>query len=118
MAKLLLANGTITEIQPENGTDFQLDELRKLIGCQFVEITASKNCKILISDEEALCRGDIVEHPVFGLALEEWNTEATKKVYKPYLNRLATMALHPAYEPFAQTVLCGAVILCEDEEFK
>ncbi len=32
MAKIIKTDGTIVEVTPQNGTDFQLEELQKIVG--------------------------------------------------------------------------------------
>ena len=37
MARVIKADGTIVMVSPENGTDFQLDELQEIVG-GYIEI--------------------------------------------------------------------------------
>ena len=117
MAKLIKPDGTITDIEPKNGTNFTLDELYEAIGCQTVQICDGKGDKILIFDEEFLCRGDIVRHPQHGYALEE-RGEDGKTVFKPWLNRLATHAMHPRMGPFTHNVVCGNCVVCHTDQLR
>lgn len=56
MAKLYKADGSkAVEIQPANGTDFQLEELQKAVG-GYIEIINLGNGMILVVDEEGLCK--------------------------------------------------------------
>ena len=51
----------ISPAKPENGTDYQLDELRRLIGCDFVEIVYVPNTDlILVIDEEGKLNGSLI----------------------------------------------------------
>jgi hypothetical protein len=43
---------TCTPIRPENGRDFKLAELYRLLGCEMVEIVSLKHGYILVIDEE------------------------------------------------------------------
>jgi hypothetical protein len=52
MAQIIKANGEVVEIQPQNGTDFQLSEMREAIGGGYIEITHTKENKLMIVDEE------------------------------------------------------------------
>ena len=117
MARLLKPDGTITPIEPINGTDFSLDELYKLIGCEMVQICSSRNGKTIIFDEEFNCRGDVANHPTLGICLVETD-ENGKETYKPYLNKLATMSMHPDMGPFVHNVICGNAVVCENGEFR
>lgn len=51
-------DGTSCEVQPKNGTDFQLGELYSLLECSCVEVLRStKKDFILIVDEEGRLEG-------------------------------------------------------------
>jgi len=52
MATLYTTDGKQHEVKPRNGTDFQLDELYKLIGCEVIEVVAVEGDRLLIIDEE------------------------------------------------------------------
>jgi hypothetical protein len=57
---LLRTDGTSTEVQPKNGTNYSLEELYKMLGCEMVEVVYTQdNDTILICDEE----GTFVENP-------------------------------------------------------
>ncbi len=52
----LYVPGTLNgeEITPANGTDFQLDELRKLLDCEWVEqIKSPDRTRMILMNEEA-----------------------------------------------------------------
>ena len=59
MAKLIKTDGSVTDVAPKNGKDFKLDELRELIGCEYIEIVRVPltHGKILIVDEEGKLNG-------------------------------------------------------------
>ena len=57
MAKIIKTNGSIIEVEPKNGTDFQLDEMREIIGGGYIEITQTKNDKLMVVDEEGKLKG-------------------------------------------------------------
>lgn len=50
-AKLYKSNGTILEVVPSNGTDFQLDELQTMVG-GYIEIVPIGKGKIMVLDDE------------------------------------------------------------------
>lgn len=116
MAKLITPEGKVTEVQPDNGTDFSLEEMRGHIGCSMIQICEGKDGKILVFDEEFLCRGDLKRHPTMGIVTEEYNPETGKRHIKPWLNRKATDAMHPRMGPYQYNVVCGNALLCEDSE--
>ena len=51
-AKLLKVSGEVMEIEPENGTDFKLDELYKHLQCSSVEVINLNQDDIMVVDEE------------------------------------------------------------------
>ena len=55
-AKLYKADGTILEVVPANGTDFQLDELQSMVD-GYIEIVPASNGKIMVIDEEGKLKG-------------------------------------------------------------
>lgn len=56
MAKLYKADGSkAVEIQPANGSDFQLEELQEAVG-GYIEIINLDNGMILVVDEEGLLK--------------------------------------------------------------
>ncbi len=65
MQAILIHEDSKTEsIKPENGKDFSLQELYKLLNCELVEIVYIRNSnKILIIDEE----GKLKPNPILNL---------------------------------------------------
>ena len=59
MAKLIKTDGTVTEVMPKNGRDFTLEELRTLVGCQWVEFVhlRDESGRFLVVDEEGKIYG-------------------------------------------------------------
>ena len=62
-AMILRADGTCQEIQPANGTDFQLSELQAIVGagappgCHWIEIVHTKDGRIMVINEEGKLYG-------------------------------------------------------------
>lgn len=63
MAQILNADGSARNIEPKNGTDFQLDELKEIVG-GYIEIVDLRNGQILVINEE----GKLERLEVNGLA--------------------------------------------------
>lgn len=59
MAKLIKVDGTVTEVKPKNGRDFTLEELRELVGCEWIEIVRllGNGDSFLVVDEEGKLNG-------------------------------------------------------------
>lgn len=51
MAEIIYAQGGTEPIKPKNGTDFQLEELREIVG-GYIEVTYTKSGKLMIVNEE------------------------------------------------------------------
>lgn len=64
-AKIYKADGTITEVSPANGTDFQLEELQKIVG-GYIEIVGLLDNEIMVINEE----GKLADLPVNEKATE------------------------------------------------
>ena len=64
MAKLIEPNGRITEQLPANGTDFTLEELRRLVGCKYIEVAhlRTHDGAFLVVDEEGKLYGKELNH--------------------------------------------------------
>jgi hypothetical protein len=56
MAQLYRVDGTIETVQPKNGTDFSLEELKGYIGGGLIEAVPVFGDKLIIVDEEGLIR--------------------------------------------------------------
>ena len=58
-AKWIKVSGEIIPVNPKNGKDFQLDELKKFIGGGYIEIIRplSKSGAIMVIDEEGKLKG-------------------------------------------------------------
>ena len=51
MAHIIRTNGSTEEINPQNGTDFGLEEMQKAVG-GYIEVITISNGRIMILDEE------------------------------------------------------------------
>jgi len=94
MATLYIAGkpepGTI--VKPINGTDFQLDELYKLLKVEMIEVVTLHKGMIIICDEEGLLKDE------------------------PILNIPATRLYQQHYGP--EVAIFGNAIICESRELK
>ena len=55
MAQLIKANGEQIDVTPKNGKDFKFEELKEMIG-GWIEIVRLRDDKILVVDEEGMCK--------------------------------------------------------------
>ena len=93
-ATLYTTDGGERPVTPENGKDFKLKELYKLLKCDLVEVVYLNSNLIMIIDEEGKLRS---EHKV--------NQKATMRAWKH-------MAIHP------KDVIVGDAIVCDTTMFK
>lgn len=56
MAKIYRASGDVENVEPKNGTDFQLDELSSIVG-GYIEVLYLDDKEILVCDEEGKLKG-------------------------------------------------------------
>lgn len=56
MAKLYKVNGEIVEVEPENGSDFSLEELRSFVD-GYIEVAHLDNERIMVINEEGKIKG-------------------------------------------------------------
>lgn len=63
-AKLFKVDGTVVDVQPKNGTDFQLQEMYDLIGTDIIEIVHLYNGMLMVIDEEGKLRNDPQVNPI------------------------------------------------------
>lgn len=63
MAKLIRVDGTVTEVQPKNGTDFQfVGEAYDLIGTDMIQIVGIGAGNIMLLDENGKNKGKPFNH--------------------------------------------------------
>lgn len=90
MAIIYRANGECEEVQPENGKDFKLEQLRAIVG-GFIEVLSINDDEIMVLNEE----GKLLEL--------DYNHEATRL----YCNRYRT-----------NDYIVGDVLICNNNEIK
>lgn len=71
MAKIIKAHGEVLEIEPRNGSDFQLEEMQAIVS-GYIEIVYLKDGRLMVINEEGKLNN---------LAI---NWEATKLYDNPY----------------------------------
>ena len=93
-ATLYTTDGGVRPVTPENGKDFKLEELYKLLKCDLVEVVYLNRTQIMIIDEEGKLRSE-----------PKVNQKATVIAWK-------YMAIHP------KDVVVGDAIVCDTKMFK
>ncbi|MGN1216924.1 MAG: hypothetical protein ACI4TD_02995 [Phocaeicola sp.] len=89
MATLIKADGTKTEIQPKNGTDFKLKELQEYVD-GYIDIINLRNGDILVINDNGK---DVLS-----------------------VNENATKIAHSHRAIFEWDYICGDVLMCKDKE--
>lgn len=94
MARLYKTDGTSCQITPENGTDFKLEELYRLLNCRTVELVRIPQAgKIAIIDEE-----------------EKFSDKAPNYAVTGYLRYHSAIG--------RDNVIIGDAIVCESRELR
>ena len=89
MAELIKHTGEVMEIEPENGSNFKLRELYKILNCELIELVATKDGRLIILDEEGKLQNKSI------------NTKATK-----------------LYKYGEKDVIVGDVVICNNKQIK
>ena len=93
MASLLVNNNIPTVVKPENGTDFRLEELHKLLDCQMFQVIRLSGRRIMIFDEEGKCKPH-------------------------YKNQHATFVAHDSETIADSDYIAGHALVCKESELK
>lgn len=91
MANIIKTDGTIVEVTPQNGTDFQFEELQKIVG-GYIEVLRLTGKAIMVANEE-------------GKFYCTYNHEATK-IAKEY------------GAIYKSDYICGDVLICNAGEVR
>ena len=89
MAELIKHTGETIKIEPENGLNFKLQELYKILDCKLIELASTKDGRLIVLDEE----GKLEDKSI--------NTEATK-----------------LYRYNEHDVIVGDVIICNNNQIE
>ncbi len=92
MAKLINGNGIIREVSPQNGKDFKLQEVYKLLDINLVDVLYLKEDLLMLIDDEG-------------------------KVNDSFINREATIIAWQFGAISENDCICGKALICSDEEF-
>jgi hypothetical protein len=66
MAYIIKTSGEVKKIQPKNGTDFQLDELKSIVN-GYIEVVYLPNSRMMIVNEEGKLNGLPLNEKATGL---------------------------------------------------
>lgn len=92
MAKIFNTDGTTRDIEPKNGTNFQLDEMKEIVG-GYIELVYLRDGRLLVINEEG-------------------------KLYKLDVNLAATTMAHAARAIADWDCIVGNVLLCNSDQIK
>lgn len=87
---LIKADGTLSELQPLNGTDFTLEELYPVLNTDIIEIIYLGDGTSMIMDEE----GNFREGRAVNVTATNLAVMALKKAGRGILNPLVGTVLH------------------------
>ena len=90
MAQIIKSSGEVIETQPNNGTDFSLEELQTIVG-GYIEVVSLRDGRLICCDEQGKLKG------------KDFNTRAT------YILQ-AAMPTHD--------FVVGDVLVCDEGEIK
>ena|SRR5256885_2277434 len=113
MATIYRADGTTKEVQPENGTDFNLKEVQAIVG-GYVEVIKLKDKRIMIINEE----GKLTNLPRNEEATKLANlpTEAERKAAMAAIRAAGVHVIDASLE--GEDYIAGDVLVCKNREFR
>ena len=124
-ATLIKADGTVTEVSPENGTDFTIKEVYKLLNCRIVEVLPLYNGKIMIIDEEGKLRDKIVVNKYATELYHYGKRKMSAEEIVSHYNKLfggdfayIDLSKESGIPKELADAVAGDVIVCEPEMFK
>ncbi len=119
MATIVYPNGTEQEVQPRNGSDFQLDELKPIVGTgapqgeDYIEIVRMRDGRIMVINENGkalgLPRNDKATN-LAGLPTPQERQQATKAYKRRGFHVIHTL------RPNEEDYIAGTVLVCLTEE--
>jgi Domain of unknown function (DUF3846) len=114
MATIYRANGTQEEVAPENGTDFKLAEVQKIVGGHVEVMRLNDKKLIMIVNEE----GKLYDLPRNEQAtkLAELPTEAEWAAYRKQCEAEGTFVIDARLE--GEDYIAGDVLVCKNREFR
>ena len=117
MALFIKATGETKEIAPENGKDFKLEELTRLIDCRFIEYVTLSDGRIMILDEEGKLSEEHNVNITATLLFREGRMNYEQ--YREYLKQLEEkgVLVVDARDVAGDDYIAGDVIICQDNEF-
>jgi Domain of unknown function (DUF3846) len=112
MATILYPDGTSREVSPANGTDFQLDELRKVVGGHIEIIPCKKEDLIMVLNEEGKLEG-LPRNDQAGALVELATPESLAAMKEEWGDALIIVG-----DLDEEDYIAGTVLVCRDDEVK
>lgn len=111
MATIMYTDGTSKEVQPANGSDFQLKELQAIVDGH-IEIVHLKDGRIMVIDEE----GKLKDYPRNAQAtkLAALPTPDEKRAYVTELEAHGVSVI--SFDLDEEDYIAGTVLVCENHE--
>jgi len=114
MATILYPDGRHEEVEPANGTDFKLDELRHIVGGN-IEIVPLKDGRIMVCNEES----KLLDRPRNDQATELAGLpSAAERARLIATYRAMGIDVIEAFDPNEEDYIAGTVLVCEDHEVR
>jgi hypothetical protein len=111
MATIFYPDGTSREVSPANGTDFQLDELRSIVGGH-IEIIPTRDGRIMVLNEEGKLEG-LPANEEAGALVDLMTPERVREMKEEWGDALIIVG-----DPDEVDYIAGTVLVCRDDEVK
>ena len=117
MAKLIKSTGVVKDIFPENGRDFKLTELYKILSCNLIDTLQLSDGKIMIIDDEGKLSGDHEVNMTATLLFREGRMNYNE--LRQYMISLeeSGISVIDARNVKGEDYIAGDVLICSQEEF-
>jgi len=113
MATVYYANGETKEVQPANGTDFKLNEVRDIVE-GYIEVVNLPDGRIMLINEEGKLEGLPLNEAATKLA--ELPTKLDLWKYRRIMEELGVSVIDATMGE--EDYIAGNALVCENDEFR
>lgn len=112
-------DGTSNAVVPVNGTDFQLDELRAHLNCQWIECVPLHDGRLMLIDEEGKLAGDLhVNVKATAMFMIGRRSVDIQDAFEAYKKRGFEIISVPHDHALIDDVIVGDAIVCSPDMFR